>query len=94
MHEHMAWVRLKAGEVIEVTGVGQFVEVDNGRSDGRNPIEDEVAADETSTSGDENRFGHSASNSGESMSWESALGASTFECAHARWYLRKPRALA
>ena len=44
----------KASEVLEVAGVGERVEVDDGLIGLGQPVEDEVAADETGATGDEN----------------------------------------
>ena len=29
-YERMSWVALQAGKVLQITGVGEFVEIDNG----------------------------------------------------------------
>ena len=53
LDEEVARVALQGGEVLEVAGVGQRVEVDDGLIGLGQPVEDEVAADEAGTTGDE-----------------------------------------
>ena len=54
LHKHVPRIALKAGEVFQVAGVGEFVEVDNGLVRLGQPVEHEVAADEAGAAGDEN----------------------------------------
>ena len=53
LDENVAGIATQAGEILEVAGVGQRVEVDDRLVGLRQPVEDEIAADETGTAGDE-----------------------------------------
>ena len=55
LDEDMARVALQGGEVLEVAGVGQRVEIDDRLIGMGQPVEDEVAADEAGSAGDEDR---------------------------------------
>ena len=52
LHEVVAGVALQAGQVLAVAGVGELVQVDDRLVRLRQPVEHEVAADETGTAGD------------------------------------------
>ena len=54
LHEDMARVALQRGQVFQVAGVGQLVEVDDGLVGLGQPVENEIAADEAGAAGDEN----------------------------------------
>ena len=56
LHEHMACIAAQAGEVFEVAGVGQFVEIDNGVVASSQLVEHEIAADEPCAAGDEDHY--------------------------------------
>jgi hypothetical protein len=58
VHEAVAASPCSAGQVGEVAGVGQRVEVDDRLAGWRQPVEHEVAADEAGAAGDE--YGHAA----------------------------------
>ena len=49
----MVGVALQRRQGFQIAGVGQLVEVDDGLVGLGQPVEDEVAADETGTAGDE-----------------------------------------
>ena len=53
LHEDMARVALQAGQVVQVAGIGELVEVDDALRVAGKPVEYEVGADETGASGDE-----------------------------------------
>ena len=53
LDEGVARVSLERGEVFEVAGVGQRIEVDDGLVGMGQPVEDEVAADEAGAACDE-----------------------------------------
>ena len=55
LDENVARVALQGGEVLEVAGVGQRVEIDDRLIGLGQPVEDEVAADEAGSAGDEDR---------------------------------------
>jgi hypothetical protein len=58
VHEDMPCVALQRGQVAQVAGVGEGVEIDDGLVALRQPVEDEVAADEAGASGhEEGHFG-------------------------------------
>ena len=46
--------RLEGGEIFEVAGVGQCVEIDDRFLRLRQPVEDKIAADEAGAAGDKN----------------------------------------
>jgi len=50
----MARIAVQAGEILQVAGVGQLIEVDDRFIRLAQPVEDEISADETGTTGDEN----------------------------------------
>ena len=54
--EHVTGVAIQRGEVLEIARVGKRVEVDDRLVRLRQPVEDEVAADEASTAGDKNHL--------------------------------------
>ncbi len=54
VHEHMACVALQARPVLEVAGIGQLVEVDDGLVLMCKPVEDEVRPDEAGAAGYKN----------------------------------------
>ena len=54
LHEHMARVALEAGEIVQVAGVGQLVEIDNGLVMGRKPVEYKIGTDKTCAACDQN----------------------------------------
>ena len=56
LDEDVARITLQGGEVLEVAGVGQRVEVDDRFIRLRQPVEDEIAADEAGAAGDENHL--------------------------------------
>ena len=56
LDEAVARVALHRGQVLEVAGVGQRVEVDDGLGQLGQPVEDEVAADEAGATSNENHF--------------------------------------
>ena len=56
LDEDVARVALERGEVLEVAGVGQRVEVDDGLVGMGQPVEDEIAADEAGAAGDEDHL--------------------------------------
>ena len=55
--ERVPGVAVEGGEIAHVPGVGELVEVDDRLVVGREPVEDEVAADESGAAGDENHVG-------------------------------------
>ena len=57
LHEHMPRVAAQRIEVVQVAGVGQRVEVDDGLVARCEPVENEVAADEAGAAGDEEGHG-------------------------------------
>ena len=58
MHEDVARIAREAREVLKVARIGELVEVDDRLVGLRQPVENEVATDETGAAGDEN--GHDA----------------------------------
>ncbi len=56
LHEDVPRITLETGKVLEVARIGELVEVDYGLVVGGEPVEYEVAADETGAAGDENIF--------------------------------------
>lgn len=58
LHEHMARIALQAGQVFQVAGVGEFVEVEDGFVGLGQPVQHEIAAYEAGAAGDEN--GHAS----------------------------------
>jgi hypothetical protein len=52
LHEHMPAVAAQAVEVVQVAGVGERVEIDDGLGPADEPVVDEVAADEAGAAGD------------------------------------------
>ena len=54
LDEDVARIALQSGEVLEVAGVGQRIEVDDRFIRLRQPVEDEIAADEAGAAGDKN----------------------------------------
>jgi hypothetical protein len=50
-HENMPWVVCRAGQVGEIAGIGQFVEVDHRRATRGQPVEHEIAADKAGAAG-------------------------------------------
>jgi len=53
LHEDMPRIATQRVEVVKVAGVGQRIEVDDGLIGVLEPVEHEVAADETGAAGDE-----------------------------------------
>src|SRR5690606_39088848 len=53
-HEHMACIALQAGEALQVAGVAELVEVDDRLVVPRQPVKQEVGADEASTTSEQN----------------------------------------
>jgi hypothetical protein len=53
MHEDVARIAVERGEVFAIARVGQCVEIDDRLITLRQPVENEIAADETGTAGDE-----------------------------------------
>ena len=56
LDEEVARIATQRCEILEVAGVGQRVEVDDGLIGLRQPVEDEIAADEAGTAGDEDHL--------------------------------------
>ena len=56
LDEAVARVITQAGEVFEVAGVGQGIEVDDRLIGLRQPIQDKIAADKAGATGDENHL--------------------------------------
>ena len=54
LDENMAWVALQAGQILQVTGIGQLVEIKNRLIALGEPVQHEIAADEPGTAGYEN----------------------------------------
>jgi len=54
LDEDVALVAVQAGEVLQVAGVGEFVEIEDRLVVLSQPVEDEVRADEAGAAGDEN----------------------------------------
>ena len=54
VHEHMPRIAPQPVEVVQVARVGERVEVDHRLAAAREPIQDEIAADEAGAAGDEN----------------------------------------
>ncbi len=54
LHKHMARIALQAGEVFGVTGMSEFVEVDDRLVGLSQPVQREVAADEGGAAGNQN----------------------------------------
>ncbi len=54
LHEVVAGIALQAGQVLQVAGVGEFVEVDHGLVTLGQPVEHEVATNEAGAAGDDN----------------------------------------
>ena len=48
-YEDVTWVALQAGEILEIAGVGEFVEIDDGLIGLIQPVENEIAADKSGT---------------------------------------------
>ena len=53
-NEKVAWIPPQRSKVLEIAGVGKFVEIDDGFLLKRQPVEHEVGADEAGTASDEN----------------------------------------
>jgi hypothetical protein len=51
LHENMPRVAFQASQVVRVAGVGQLVQVDDGRALRLQPVVDEVGADEACAAG-------------------------------------------
>jgi len=49
--EHMPCIAVERGEILQIAGVGQLVEVDDGFVGLGQPVEDKIAANETSGAG-------------------------------------------
>ena len=49
----VAWISLEGGKVLEIAGVGELVEIDDGVLLQGDPVEDEVGTDEAGSAGDE-----------------------------------------
>ena len=49
----MAGIAHKGGKVLEIPGVGELVEIDNGVLLEGDPVEDKIGTDEAGTAGDE-----------------------------------------
>ncbi len=45
-------------QIVEIAGVGQLVKIQNARGFGRDPLQNEVRADEPGSAGDENEIFH------------------------------------
>jgi len=54
LDEDMPGVVLQAGQVFQIAGVGQVIEVDDGFVGQGQPVEDKVAANEAGGAGDDN----------------------------------------
>jgi hypothetical protein len=67
LHKHVVRVALQAGEGFGVAGVGELVEVDNGLIVGREPVEDEIGADEAGTTCDKDGHGSESKNADEGL---------------------------
>ena len=57
MHKHMARIALQAGQVVQVAGVGELVEVEHGLVRAAEPVEHEVGAYEAGAAGDQDHGG-------------------------------------
>ncbi len=62
LHEEVARVALQAGEVLQVAGVSEFVEVDDRFVAGAEPVEHKIAADEAGNQDTHNFFKNAAIN--------------------------------
>jgi hypothetical protein len=54
LHKDMPRLRGETGEVFKIAGVGQLVEIDDGLAVRGQPVQDEIGADKTSASSDQN----------------------------------------
>ena len=52
--EDMARVTVQRGQILQVAGIGEFVEIDDRLARGGNPVENEVCADKAGAAGYEN----------------------------------------
>jgi len=53
LHEDMARVAFQAGQVVQVAGVGQLIQVEHGLVTAAKPVEYEVGANEAGAAGDQ-----------------------------------------
>ena len=56
VHKHVACITVQTGEVLQVAGVGEFVQVDDRLVAGGQPVDHKIAADEAGAAGD--KYGH------------------------------------
>ena len=54
LHEMVAWIVRDAFQVVGIAGVGEFIEIYNGRRLISHPLQDEVRADKARSTGDHN----------------------------------------
>ena len=54
LYEKVALIALQALQIVQITGVGQFVKIDHGLVRACQPVQHKVRADKAGASGDEN----------------------------------------
>ena len=72
--EDVAGVAFQAGQVLEIAGVGQFIEINDRLVTARQPVEHKIGADESRPAGDQNQILKSSSVFPPLIAAESHLG--------------------